>query len=105
MKLFLKGERCHTEKCAIEKPSPGLFSITSDGAYTSFYYLPPSSQSIGALGLPPALNGSTYGPATNSGPTLTFSELFAVGPSGSVTTYPYQQASADRKSTRLNSSH
>ena len=74
--------------------SPGLFSITSDGAYNSFYYFPPSSQSIGALGLTPALNGSTYGTATNSGPTLTFSELFAVGPSGSVTTYPYQQASA-----------
>jgi hypothetical protein len=74
--------------------SPGLFSITSDGAYNSFYYFPPSSQSIAVAGLTPALNGSTYGDASNYGPTLTFSETFAVDPSGSVTTYPYKQASA-----------
>jgi uncharacterized repeat protein (TIGR03803 family) len=74
--------------------SPGLFSITSDRTYDSLYYFPPNPSGITALGLAPALNSRTYGTATNMGPTLTFSELFAVATSGSVIIYPYQQASA-----------
>ena len=74
--------------------SPGLFSITSDRTYDSLYYFPPNPSGITALGLAPALNSRTYGTATNMGPTLTFSELFAVATSGSVIIYPYQQARA-----------
>jgi hypothetical protein len=71
--------------------SPGLFSITSPGAYQFFYTFPPSNQGIVAHGLAPALNGKTYGSANNYGPTVTFSELFSTA-GGTITTYPYNGA-------------
>ena len=72
--------------------SPGLFSITSAGTYQFFYMFPPNQQGIVALGLTPALNGKTYGAASNLGTTITFSELFSVARAGKVTTYPYNGA-------------
>ena len=73
----------------ITATSPGLFSIASTGNYQFFYTFPPPPLSVGALGLTPALNGQTYGSASNSGPVTTFSELFSVAGNGKVTTYPY----------------
>ena len=72
--------------------SPGLFSITSAGAYNFFYTFPPDPEGTGVVGLTTALNGQTYGAAANSGPVTTFSELFSVAPGGQVTTYPYNAA-------------
>jgi len=72
--------------------SPGLFSITSAGAYHYFYAFPPDQQGTVATGLTPALNGQIYGAASNLGQVTTFSELFAVGAGGKVATYPYNGA-------------
>jgi uncharacterized repeat protein (TIGR03803 family) len=69
--------------------SPGLFSITSSGAYNYFYAFPANQQGIVAGGLTPALNGQIYGAASNLGVVTTFSELFSVAADGKVTTHAY----------------
>lgn len=76
----------------ITATSPGLFSITSGGTYKFFYMFPAQRQSIGAIGLTPALNGQIYGAAATTGIQTTFSELFSVGSGGKVTGYPYNGA-------------
>ncbi len=69
--------------------SPGLFSITSAGAYHYFYAFPPDPQDTVATGLTPALNGQIYGAASNLGTVTTFSELFSVAADGKVTNHAY----------------
>jgi uncharacterized repeat protein (TIGR03803 family) len=76
----------------ISATSTGLFSITSSGNYKFFYTFPPDPQGTTVVGLTPALNGQIFGAASNSGPTTTFSELFAVAASGKVTSYSYNGA-------------
>jgi hypothetical protein len=72
--------------------SPGLFSITSGGNYQFFYTFPPNSSGLEVIGLTLALNGQTYGAASNLGTATTFSELFSIAGNTKVTTYPYNLA-------------